>query len=181
MAEGEITPLKIEQTDVAVTTYPVPTRGRAAAEHIRTAAHALGNWWKAMTLRAIAAAVLWYIGLKLLHVALAPVWALVAAFMTFIPHFGGLFSVMGPVFSVLVSGHDMLRLGYVLGLYGVIVFIDQLVLQPLLMKKVTRVPIWLSILAPIVLGLVIPFWGVLLAPPLLAVVYAFKKPKTARA
>jgi predicted PurR-regulated permease PerM len=36
------------------------------------------------------------------------------------------------------------------------------------------VPVWASILAPIVLGIVIPFWGVLLAPPLLAVVYAYK-------
>jgi len=42
------------------------------------------------------------------------------------------------------------------------------------------VPIWASILVPIVLGIVIPFWGVLLAPPLLAIVYAFRKPKTSR-
>ncbi len=33
---------------------------------------------------------------------------------------------------------------------------------------------WASILAPIILGILIPFWGVLLAPPLLAVVYAYK-------
>ncbi len=58
-----------------------------------------------------------------------------------------------------------------------IVVIDQLVLQPMLMKRSARVPIWASILAPIVLGIVIPFWGVLLAPPLLAVIYAFRKPK----
>jgi len=38
---------------------------------------------------------------------------------------------------------------------------------------------WASILAPIVLGFVIPFWGVLLAPPLLAVVYAYKARKPA--
>jgi predicted PurR-regulated permease PerM len=160
-----------------VSGIPADRRSRGV-QHVRTAAHALGNWWKAMSIRALAVAVLWFVGLKLLHVALAPVWSLVAGFMTFVPHFGGVFSVMGPVFSVLVSGHDMLRLAYVLGLYAIIVVIDQLLLQPLLMKKVTRVPIWLSILAPIVLGLIIPFWGVLLAPPLLAVVYAFKKPKS---
>ena len=150
---------------------------RRGVQHAVTAVHALGNWWKAMSLRAFAVAVLWLTGLELLHVGLAPVWAVVAGASTFIPHFGGVFSVIGPVFSVLLSGHDMVRLAYVLGLYAVIVVVDQLLLQPLLMKKVTRVPIWLSILAPIVLGLVIPFWGVLLAPPLLAVVYAFKKPK----
>ena len=157
---------------------PRPGRQQAVA-HVKTAALALGNWWKAMSIRALAVAVLWWVGLELLHVALAPMWAVIGGVMTFVPHFGGVFSVMGPVFSVLVSGHDMLRLAYVLGLYAMIVVVDQLLLQPLLMKKVTRVPIWLSILAPIVLGLVIPFWGVLLAPPLLAIVYAFKKPKTA--
>ena len=79
--------------------------------------------------------------------------------------------------TILFSGHDEVRFWYLLGLYAVIVVIDQLVLQPMLMKKATRVPIWASILVPIVLGIVIPFWGVLLAAPLLAVVYAFRKPK----
>jgi predicted PurR-regulated permease PerM len=36
------------------------------------------------------------------------------------------------------------------------------------------VPIWASILAPIVLGMIFSFWGVLLAAPLLAVVYAYR-------
>ena len=79
-----------------------------------------------------------------------------------------------PVLAVLFSGHDMYRLGLVLGLYALIVVIDQLVLQPLILKRVTRIPIWASILVPIAMGIIIPFWGVLLAPPLLAVVYAFK-------
>ena len=69
------------------------------------------------------------------------------------------------------------RLAFLLGIYAIIVVIDQLVLQPWLMKKATRVPIWASIFVPIVLGIVIPFWVVLLAPPLLAIVYAFRKPK----
>jgi predicted PurR-regulated permease PerM len=78
---------------------------------------------------------------------------------------------------VLFSGRDEYRLGLVLGLYAAIVIIDQLLLQPWLLKRVTRVPIWASIFVPILLGIVIPFWGVLLAPPLLAIVYAFRKPK----
>lgn len=82
-----------------------------------------------------------------------------------------------PVFSILLSGHHMDRLLFLLGLYAAIVVIDQLLLQPLIMKRITRVPIWASILAPIALGIAIPFWGVLLAPPLLAVVYAFRRPR----
>jgi predicted PurR-regulated permease PerM len=58
--------------------------------------------------------------------------------------------------------------------YAVIVVIDGLVLQPYLMKRQNRVPIWASLVFPIALGFVIPFWGVLLAPPLLAVIYAYR-------
>jgi predicted PurR-regulated permease PerM len=70
-----------------------------------------------------------------------------------------------------------MHLLYVLMLYAIIAVIDGIVLQPYLMKRSNRVPVWASILAPIVLGFVIPFWGVLLAPPLLAVIYAFRRPK----
>ncbi len=157
--------------------FPSASRARSTGAHLRTAASALGHWWKAMLLRALGVAILWYVGLRLLHVTLAPAWAVLAGAMTFVPHFGGVLSVLGPVFSVLMSGRDMERLAYVLGVYGVIIAIDQLLLQPLLMRRVTRVPMWISILAPILLGMLIPFWGVLLAPPLLAVVYAFRRPK----
>ena len=60
-------------------------------------------------------------------------------------------------------------------LYAGIVVVDSLALQPYIMKRTAKVPIWASILAPIVLAFMIPFWGVFLAPPLLAVVYAYKR------
>ncbi|GGG90768.1 AI-2E family transporter [Silvibacterium dinghuense] len=144
--------------------------------HARTAGTALFNWWKAVTLEALCVAVLWWIGLFLLGVPWAPVWALIGGLMTFIPNFGGVITVIFPVLMILFSGHDMYRLGLVLGLYAVIVVIDQLALQPLLLKRVSRIPIWASIVVPIALGIIIPFWGVLLGPPLLAIIYAFRKP-----
>jgi predicted PurR-regulated permease PerM len=148
-----------------------------SAGHMRTAGKALFNWWRAVTIQGLCVGVLWLIGLLLLRVPLAPVWALVAALMTLIPNFGGVISLLGPAFTILVSQPSMYRLCMLLGMYAAIVVIDQLGLQPLIMKRVTRVPIWASILAPIVLGIVIPFWGILLAPPLLAVVYAFRRPR----
>lgn len=148
-----------------------------SAVHLRTAGTALANWWRAVTIEGLCVAVLWLIGLLLLHVPLAPVWALIAGLMTLVPNFGGVIALLGPAFSILVSQPSMYRLCFLLGLYAVIVVVDQLMLQPLIMKRVTRVPIWASILAPIVLGIVIPFWGILLAPPLLAVVYAFRRPR----
>lgn len=147
-------------------------------DHARTAANALFNWWRAVTIEALCVALLWWTGLMLLHVPLAPVWALIGGLMTFVPNFGGVIAVIFPVLAVLFSGHDMYRLGLVLGLYALIVVVDQLALQPVLMKRANRVPIWASIFVPILLGIVIPFWGVLLAPPLLAVIYAFRNPRT---
>jgi predicted PurR-regulated permease PerM len=145
---------------------------------IRTAGSALANWWRAVSLEALCVAVLWLIGLLLLRVPLAPLWAFIGGLMTFIPHFGGVITLIGPVFSILVSSHDMDRLFLLLGLYALIVIIDQLLLQPWLLKRTSRVPFWASILAPIVLGILIPFWGVLLAPPLMALIYAFRRPRT---
>lgn len=146
--------------------------------HARTAGTALFNWWKAVTIEALCVAVMWLVGLLLLQVPLAPVWALIGGVMTFIPTFGGVITVIFPVLMILFSGHDMYRLGLVLGLYALIVVIDQLLLQPMLLKRVSRVPIWATILVPIAMGIIIPFWGVLLGPPLLAVVYAFRKPRS---
>lgn len=156
---------------------PTPRFASRGSLHLRTAGVALVNWWRAVTIEGLCVAVLWLIGLLLLHVPLAPVWALVAGLMTLVPNFGGIIALLGPAFSILVSEPSMYRLCILLGLYAVIVVIDQLLLQPLIMKRVTRVPVWASILAPIVLGIVIPFWGILLAPPLLAVVYAFRRPR----
>jgi len=162
-------------TPAPLTSSTLASRG---AGHARTAGKALFNWWRAVTIQGLCVGVLWLIGLLLLRVPLAPVWALIAAVMTLIPNFGGMISLLGPAFTILVSEPSMYRLCMLLGMYAAIVVIDQLGLQPLIMKRVTRVPIWASILAPIVLGIVIPFWGILLAPPLLAVVYAFRRPRS---
>jgi len=182
LPEGEILPP--EAPDPAAARVSVPphsvsaaTGAPGAAGHLRTAGVALANWWRAVSIEALCVAVLWLIGLEILRVPLAPAWALVAGLMAFVPNVGGVIALIGPVFSILFTGRDLERLAFLLGLYAIIVVIEQLLLQPWLMRRTSRVPIWASILVPLALGIVIPFWGVLLAPPLLAVVYAFRKPR----
>jgi predicted PurR-regulated permease PerM len=175
-------PPVIEPPAAPIAYVPVqPTiSGRpSAGQHLRTAGTALVNWWRAASIEALCVAVLWLIGLEILRVPLAPAWALVAGLMAFVPNIGGVIALIGPVFSILVTGKDLERLAFLLGIYAIIVVIDQLVLQPWLMKRMARVPLWASILVPLVLAFnpITPFWGVLLAPPLLAIVYAFRKPK----
>ena len=151
-------------------------RGRASAT-VRTAGGALLNWWRAATLDALIVGVLWLIGLELIRVPFAPLWALLGGVLQIVPTFGGMVALIGPVLAVAFSGHDEWRLGLVLGLYGVIAALEGLVIGHYVLKRTTRVPWWAAFLGPIVLGILIPFWGVLLAPPLLAVVFAFRKPK----
>ena len=156
------------------------TQRDRAVGTLKTAGTALVNWWRAATLDALIVGCLWLIGLEVIHVPLAPLWAILGGMLQIIPTYGGMIALLGPVFSVAVTGHDEWRLGMVLGLYGVIVLLEGLVIGPYVLHRTTRVPWWAAFFGPIVLGIMIPFWGVLLAPPLLAVIFALIKPEQPR-
>lgn len=142
--------------------------------HLRLTGGALKNWLIAQVQDSIAVGILWLVGLYALKVPWAPLWAVLAAILQFVPHLGPVLGMIGPVLSATVHWTDWEHPLYVLTLYAGIVVVDGFLLQPYLMKRTARVPMWASIFTPIVLGILIPFWGVLLAPPLLAVVYAYK-------
>jgi predicted PurR-regulated permease PerM len=142
-------------------------------EHASVTGGALRRWFIAQLQDSVAVACLWLIGLLIVRVPGAPLWALLAAVLQFIPHFGPVMALIGPAVAAAISGGFM-RLIYVFILYAVVVVTDGLVLQPYLMHRTAKVPIWASILAPIVLGMIFSFWGVLLAAPLLAVLYAYR-------
>ena len=116
---------------------------------------------------------IWWFGLDYLHVPGAPFWAILAASLQFIPHFGPVMALMGPALVALfaVSFEQFL---YVLVLYGIIIVIDGLVLQPVIMRRTAKVPIWASLIVPILLSLLFGFWGLVLAAPLLAVIFAYR-------
>jgi predicted PurR-regulated permease PerM len=141
--------------------------------HARTTGSALKNWFIAQCLDSLAVAALWLVGLWIIHIPWAPVWAVLAGLLQFIPNFGGPLAVIGPALLGALSS-DHYRFFYVLILFAVIMAADGLLLQPYIMKRTAKVPFWASLVAPIVLGTIIPFWGVLLAPPLLAIVFAFR-------
>ena len=142
-------------------------------EHLRTTGTALKGWLMAQSLDALAVGTLWLAGLLVIGVPWAPLWAVVGGLCQFVPGVGTVLALLGPAFVALASGGAE-RMVYVLILYAVIVATDGLVFQPYLMRRVVRMPIWASILTPLVLGILIPFWGVLLSAPLLAVIYTYK-------
>lgn len=143
-------------------------------EDIRTTETALKHWFRAMCYDALCVAGIWLVGLEIIRIPLAPLWAVLAGLLQFIPHFGPMLALIGPALSGAFSS-DHMRFFYVLMVFAAVMVIDGLLLQPFLMKRTAKVPFWASLTAPIILGIIIPFWGVLLAPPLLAVIYAFKK------
>jgi predicted PurR-regulated permease PerM len=144
------------------------------ADHFQITATALKHWAIAQLQDSLAVGILWLAGLWIIRVPWAPLWALLASTLQIIPHFGPILGLLGPVLSAALQWRDWQHPLYVLILYALIVMVDGFLLQPYIMRRVARVPMWASILVPLVLGFVIPFWGFLLAPPLLAVVYAFK-------
>ena len=143
-------------------------------EHVRTTGAALKHWFIAMCYDALCVAGIWLVGLLIIGIPLAPLWALLGGALQFIPNFGPVIAVIGPVLCAFVTS-DYMHLIYVLILFAIVMVVDGLFLQPYLMKRTAKVPFWASLIAPIVLGIIIPFWGVLIAPPLLAVIYAFKR------
>ncbi len=142
--------------------------------HARTTGNALKNWFIAQCFDSLAVALLWLAGLWIIHIPWAPLWAVLAGVLQFIPNFGAVITIIGPALLGAFSS-DHIRFVYVLILFAIIMVVDGLLLQPYIMKRTAKVPFWAALLAPIVLGIIIPFWGVLLAPPLLAVIYAFRR------
>jgi predicted PurR-regulated permease PerM len=145
------------------------------SDHVRITGGALKNWAVAQLQDSLAVGLLWWVGLSLLKVPWAPFWAVLAAALQIVPHIGPVLSLLGPVLAAWIHWGNLRHSFYVLILYAGIVIVDGFLLQPYIMKRAARVPIWASILAPIVLGVIFPFWGVLISAPLLAVVYAYKE------
>jgi predicted PurR-regulated permease PerM len=144
-----------------------------AYEHFHLIGRALWRWFVTRCYDALLVGLLWFAGLHYLHVRWSPLWAVLAGLLHFIPNLGIVVALVGPAITAAVTG-GWRRFLYVLVLYAAIVIIDTLLIQPWLMKGIARVPFWISLVAPLALGLLFSFWGVLLAPPLLAVFYAYR-------
>jgi len=143
-------------------------------DHLRLSGGALKSWLIAQMQDGLAVGMIWWIGLYFIGVPWAPLWALLAAALQFVPHLGLVLGLIGPVLTATAKWGDWEHPLYVLMLYAGIAVVDGFLLQPYLMKRTAKVPMWVSIFAPIALGFIIPFWGVLLAPPILAIVYAYR-------
>jgi predicted PurR-regulated permease PerM len=147
--------------------------------HARTTGRALKNWFIAQCYDSAVVALLWLVGLLIIGIPWAPLWAILAGLLQFVPNFGGPIAVIIPAILGALSS-DHMRFFYVLILFAVIMVTDGFFLQPYFMKRTAKVPFWVALFTPILIALLVPFWwAILLAPPLLAVVYAFRRKRAA--
>jgi predicted PurR-regulated permease PerM len=151
----------------------MPFEDMKVRDHARLAGNALMNWFIAACKDALCVGALWLVGLWIIGIPWAPLWAFIGGAAQFIPNVGPIIGLMGPA-AVGFLGHDHMKGVYVLILYAIIVVVDGLLLQPYIMKRTVKVPIWASILFPLVMGFFFNFIGVLLSGPILAVIYAYK-------
>lgn len=145
------------------------------SDHLRLTGSAVKHWFIGQLLDSLAVMVLWTVGLLIIGVPWAFFWAALAAILQFVPHLGPILGLLGPIITATLKWGGWEHPLYVLILYAIIVVVDGLFLQPYIMRRSAKVPIWASLLTPIVLGLMLPFWGVLLAPPVLAIVFAYRE------
>ena len=141
-------------------------------DHLRRIGGALWGWLVARTYDSLVLGAVWWWGLRWLHVPLAPMWAVLAALLQFVPHIGPVVALVGPAAAAAISGGED-RFFFVLALYAGITVLNGLVFEPLFFKRVAHIPIWASLVVPIALGLAFGFWGVVLAAPLLAIYFSF--------
>ena len=106
-------------------------------DHLRLTGGALKRWFIAQTWDALSVAALWLIGLTLIGVLWAPLWAVLAFFFQYIPPFGLVLALVGPAAAAAYTGGWMM-LAWTLGLYAAIAVIDGFVLQPIFMKQHAR-------------------------------------------
>ncbi len=148
--------------------------------HFELTFSALKRWFVAQCYDALIVGLLWLAALWYLRIPLAAFWAILGGLLQFVPHFGPLLALLGPTVALLVSRAEWAQYAGLLLAYAGIALVDGLFLQPYLMRRQNRVPMWASIVAPLLLGFLIPFWGVFLAPPLLAVIYAYVRRRQMR-
>lgn len=142
-------------------------------DHLRRIGGALWGWLVARTWDSLVLGVVWWAGLRLLHVPLAALWAVLAALLQLVPHIGPVVALVGPAVAAAISGGED-RFFLVLGLYSAITILNGLVVEPLFFKRVAHIPIRASLIVPVALGLLFSFWGVILAAPLLAVYFSYR-------
>lgn len=132
----------------------------------------IGLWMQGQVLSSLIGGVLAYLGLLLLGIPFAFLFALLTAALMLIPIFGSFLGAFPPIILAYTAGGVPLAV-IVAGLYVIINQFESHIIHPLVVNKVVGIPPLLVILALIVGGELAGFLGVLLAIPVAAALREF--------
>ena len=132
----------------------------------------IGLWMQGQLLLMLIVAVLVYLGLTILGVKHALLFALLAGVFELIPLFGPILASI-PAIAIAFTSSGLTLALVVAGLYIIIQQFENHLIYPLVVHKVVGVPVLLVILALLVGGQLAGFLGVILAVPLATVLMEF--------
>ncbi len=151
----------------AVRLFP-PERRERVREIIDACGAMLSRWLLGQAIGMAFVTVLVYVGLTVLGVPLAPLLALIAGLLNFVPYVGA-FAGSVPALMVAANG-DPQTMIWVAVLFLAVQMIHGYVIDPRIQEKTSSLPPAMSILSQTVLGMLFGIIGIVLATPILAVV-----------
>ena len=144
----------------------VPSKHKAYAVDLwRRAQNKIGRWMQGQLLLVLIIGLLVYLGLTILGVKHALLFAILAGLFELIPLFGPVLASIPAILMAFVDGGLTLGL-IVAGVYIIIQQFENHLIYPLVVHKVVGVPALVVILALIIGGQLAGFLGIILAVPL---------------
>lgn len=131
----------------------------------------IGRWIQGQILLGILVGILVFLGLTILRVEYALIFALFAAVFELIPIFGPILASIPPIIVAFLQ-NPPLAIAVVI-LYIIIQQFENHLIYPLVVRKIIGVPPVLSILSIIIGGQLAGFAGIVLAVPIAAIVMEF--------
>lgn len=147
-----------------------PPQQRKFHAMLHTAWEALSGWLFAQLIAMTVIGVLTWLGLWALGVPLAPILAVLAGLLTFIPNIGPVLAAI-PAMAMGLSGGGMTVL-WVVGLYLAVQALESYLITPQLQQEAVSLPPALTIAFQLLLGYLFGLLGLALATPLLAMIVA---------
>jgi predicted PurR-regulated permease PerM len=144
-----------------------PSARPTAQAMLRESGIALRGWLKAQFVSMAVVGVLTGLGLWILGVSLAPILAVLAAFLTFIPNIGPVLALIPAVLLGLTEGVSTAL--WIVGLYVAVQAIESYVVTPRVQESAVSLPPALTIAFQLLFGALFGILGLALATPLAAV------------
>jgi predicted PurR-regulated permease PerM len=142
------------------------SRRRRAGEVLPLAGLAMVQWMKGTALAMLFVGVTASVGLWLIGVPAALALGLIAGLLEFIPYFGPAISFVPATIVALAISPEMAL--WVIGLYAVVQSMESVLVTPLLMNQMVKLPPALTLLFQTMMAALFGFLGLLLAVPILA-------------